>query len=177
MLSERIEAGRAVLYHAKMPLNFWTEAVVHVADIRNRFLFSGDKEETSYELLTASKPRVDHLRVFGSQCWTFVLRKLRKKLEPVSVERVLIACYEYSTYKEWFKDGTAPTRHVRIQENSFKERSWYFRIPNAVYVEDEAAGEQEELMDKHEVPSTEQRTSQSINLKQSNKFTAFLTPQ
>lgn len=61
-----MESPGTKLYHVSMPSEFWAEAVVHEADIRNRFIFPRSSSKTPDELLTGNKTRVDHLRVVGS---------------------------------------------------------------------------------------------------------------
>lgn len=70
-----IETAKAMMSHANLPLSFWAEAVVHAADIRNRFLSPRNHSMTSYEIMTGIKPRMDHLKVFGSISWSYVPKK------------------------------------------------------------------------------------------------------
>ena len=81
-----------MISHAKLPLSFWAEAVVHAADIRNRLLSPRNQHKASHEIMTGMKPRVDHLKIFGSICWTFFPKKLRKKMESNSEQRIVVGC-------------------------------------------------------------------------------------
>ena len=122
-----VEAARAMLQHAGMPTKFWAEAVVHAADIRNRFICPRESDRTSFELMTGKKPRVDHLRVFGSLTWTHVPKDRRKKLDSKSEEGVLISCFDNKLYKVWIRTRQAAviSRHVKIFEDQFPPARWY----------------------------------------------------
>lgn len=122
-----MESARSMILHAKMPRAFWAEAVVHAADIRNRFLCPRNEAKTSYELMTGIVPRMDHLKVFGSLAFTLVPKELRKKLDNKSVQGVVVGCFENSQFKVWIPSTKAAVlaRHVNVLENTFPPRDWY----------------------------------------------------
>ena len=100
-LAERVkrtlmESARAMMFHGKLPVAFWADEVVHDADIRNRFICPRSDRKTAYELMKNTKPRVDHLRVFGSLAWAFVPKEQRRKLDAKSEECAVIGCFENS---------------------------------------------------------------------------------
>ena len=103
-LAERVkrtlmESARAMMFHGKLLVAFWAEAIVHTADIRNRFICLRSVRKTAYELRKNTKPRVDHLRVFGSLAWAFVPKEQGRKLDVKSEEGAVIDCFENSHYK------------------------------------------------------------------------------
>ena len=116
-----------MLDHAGMPRQFWAEAVAHTSDIRKRFFRLGSKNMTSYKLLIDQKPRIDHLRVFGSPAWVMIPKEKRKKLDVKSEEGVVIRCLENSFYKVWLRERQIALflRDVRIDKTSFPARVWY----------------------------------------------------
>ena len=116
-----VECAKSMLFHAKLPTQFWAEAISFAADVRNRFLCPRVRQKTSFELMTGKIPRVDHLRVFGSTAWTFVPKERRKKLDAKSECGVMVGCFENSLYKVWIPERRTAllTRHVRILENNF----------------------------------------------------------
>ena len=122
-----MESARAMMQHANLPKQFWAEAVATAADIRNRFLCPRSDSTTSYEMLTGRKPRVDHIRVFGSKTWVHVPKEKRKKLDTKAREGVILACYDNSQYKVWMKYSGKPVmaRHVRVLENVFPSNDWF----------------------------------------------------
>lgn len=60
-----IDGTRSLLSQSGLSRKFWAEAVVQMANIRNRFFDPRLSDQTSFETAIGSKPRVDHLRVFG----------------------------------------------------------------------------------------------------------------
>ena len=63
---------------------------MHAAEIRNRFICPRSDFKTAYELMTSTKPRVDHLRVFGSLAWA-LYRKNRDASWMLRVRRALLS--------------------------------------------------------------------------------------
>ena len=112
-----MESARAMLDHAGMPRQFWAEAVAHASDILNRFFRPGSKNVTSYESLIGRKPRIDHLRVFGSHAWVMIPKEKRQKLDVKSGEGVVIGCLENSLYKVWLRERQIAlfSRDVRVE--------------------------------------------------------------
>lgn len=94
----------------------------------------------------------------------------------MSVEAVVVACYEYSTYKVWLKDGrTALTRHVKIRENSFNERTWYTAIPNAVFMDDESPIDQVQPKVRQDLPTKPRMQMQPAHEKPASSVTRVVT--
>ena len=122
-----VESTRAMLTHAGLPLSFWAEAAVHAADLRNRFFCPRDGKVTSFELVTGRKPRVDHLRIFGSHAWVHIPTQRRRKLEDKSEEGLIIGCRENSQYKIWLRHRKEAvfSRDVKIDENRFPGFEWF----------------------------------------------------
>lgn len=116
-----------MLIHARVPTEFWAEAVVHAADIRNRFHCPRNRKKTSYEVMVGRVPRVDHVKVFRCTAWLHIPRNKRKKLERKSEKGVVIGCYENSLYKLWIgsRKKAVFARHVKIFEKQFQNRDWY----------------------------------------------------
>lgn len=122
-----MESARAMMHHGKLPKQFWAEAVVTAADVRNRFFCPGNESTTSYEMLTGRKPRVDHIRVFGSKAWVHVPKEKRKKLDIRAKEGIIVGCYDNSQYKVWMKQSGSMqlARHLRVLENDFPGKHWF----------------------------------------------------
>ena len=67
-----IEGARSILYHAKLPIKFWAEAVSTVVYLRNRSPAFALKGKTPYEFWFGKRPDVSNLRVFGSICFVHI---------------------------------------------------------------------------------------------------------
>ena len=66
---------RAMLKDAGLPLEFWDEAVEADAYIRNRTASGPEingKCTSPEEAYTGEKPSIDHIRVWGGKCYSYV---------------------------------------------------------------------------------------------------------
>ena len=130
-----LESARSMVRHAGLPKQFWAEATVHAADIRNRFFGPQKQEVTSFELLMGSKPRIDHRRAFGALSCVHISKQKRKKHDSKSEEGIISACYERIQDKVWLRStcNSIIYRDVRIDETTFPGRNW-FAIEDVIVV-------------------------------------------
>ena len=77
--------ARCSLIDAKLPKTLWTYAVMAAAYIRNR-CFNDRLGKTPYEALTALRPNMNSMHVFGSVCYAYIQNP--KKLDPRSREGI-----------------------------------------------------------------------------------------
>jgi hypothetical protein len=89
---------RCLLFQAKVPGEFWGEAMLTANHLRNLVPTKAGKK-TPYELFTGKVPDVSNLRVFGCCAFVQVPAKLRGKLDKRSVKGILVG-YENSR-KAW----------------------------------------------------------------------------
>ena len=61
-----MEMTRCLLYEKKLPLKLWVEGVNTAAYLLNRMITEVLGEQSPYELWYGTKPRIDHLKIFGS---------------------------------------------------------------------------------------------------------------
>ena len=64
-----VEMGLTLLYHAKIPLQFWDNAFQTACYLINRLLTSTIKNLSPFEKLFNQAPDYNFLRVFGCACW------------------------------------------------------------------------------------------------------------
>ena len=93
-ISERLnrtlmEKVRSMLYHSKLPLRFWAEALMVATHVRNCSPTCA-LEETPYERWNNEKPDVSVLRVFGCKAYARVPDEKRKKLDPKSQKCIFV---------------------------------------------------------------------------------------
>ena len=81
-----VEMTRCMLKDSGLDKSYWCEALMTAADIRNVVPNSSNKKSSPYEMLFKRKPRIDHMRVFGSQCYAHVTKEKRKKLDDSGVK-------------------------------------------------------------------------------------------
>ena len=79
-----------MIYHAKVPLKFWAEAVNTAVYLLNRSPTSALKDKTPFECWFGEKPDVSNLRVFGCICFVHMPDNLRKKLDPKSNKTIYV---------------------------------------------------------------------------------------
>ncbi|GJR07783.1 retrovirus-related pol polyprotein from transposon TNT 1-94 [Tanacetum coccineum] len=84
-----IEAARAMLSAAKVPLFFWAEAIATACFTHNRSLVIPRHEETPYHIINGRKSSIKFVYVFGSLCYIVRdgenLDKIKEKVETIRV--------------------------------------------------------------------------------------------
>ena len=79
-----------MIYHAKVPLKSWAEAVNTAVYLRNRSPTGVLKDKTPFECWFGEKPDVSNLRVLGSICFVHTPDNLREKLDPKSTKAIFV---------------------------------------------------------------------------------------
>ena len=85
-----IESARSMIYHARLPIEFWAEAVNTAVYIRNRSPTTALKNKTPFECWFNHKPDVSNLRVFGSLCYIHIPDQKRQKLDAKSYKGIFV---------------------------------------------------------------------------------------
>ena len=67
------------------------------AEIRNVLSNSSNERSSPFEIVFKKEPRLDHMRVFGEQCYAHVPKEKRKKLDDTGVK-----CY-FLGYEKIYK--------------------------------------------------------------------------
>ena len=75
-----VEAVRTMLADSKLPQQFWAEALSTAVYLRNRSPAKA-VDVTPFEAWTGTKPRVEHLRVFGCSAYAHIAKEERQKLD------------------------------------------------------------------------------------------------
>ena len=99
----------------------WCEAMAMAAYIRNRVPNRNRTDSTPYELLYGKKPKVGHLRVFGSPAFVKVPEVQRKSIDPKSRKTIFVG----------FDSMT--DRHLRVYDRELRRVD----IVSDVIVEDQ----------------------------------------
>ena len=61
-----------MIHHAKLPLNFWAEAVNTAVNLHNGSPTVALMDRTPFECLFGRKPDISNLRVLGCVCYMHV---------------------------------------------------------------------------------------------------------
>ena len=126
---------RATLYHAKLPLFLWAEAVATIVHVRNLCPTSSFKGMTPYQRFFSVKPDVGHLRVFGCTAFAHIPDEKRRKLDPKSVKGIFVGYPTGSKgYKIFIPESRKMirSRDVKFLENTITSSS---KVTPAVYPE------------------------------------------
>lgn len=81
-----IEMTRCMIKDSGLDKSYWCEALMTATDIRNVLPNASNKRSSPYEMVFKRKPRIDHMRVFGAQCYAHVAKAGRKKLDDSGVK-------------------------------------------------------------------------------------------
>ncbi len=130
---------RSMLKYKNVADEFWAEAVVTAAYIRNRVTSrSLPKNKTPFDLWFGKPPNISHLRVFGSKCWYKINQPHQSSLDNRACEAIMLG---YATnrkaYKLWDsgKGEVVVSRDVLFDETSaargFSQEHAQFEYPDA----------------------------------------------
>ena len=119
-----VESARSMLHHAKLPLQFWAEAVNTAVYLRNRCPTVSLEAKTPFECWFNRKPDISHLRTFGSICYVHIPDSQRQKLDAKSYKAIFVG-YPLNTkgYKVFnlARGSFSRSRNVVFNENVFHE--------------------------------------------------------
>eukprot|EP00253_Pinus_taeda_P026732 PITA_26732 len=79
-----VEMARSMLQHKNVPNKFWAEAVFTVVYLLNRSPTQAVKGKTPEEVWSGCKPKISHLKVFGSIAYVWIPTAKRSKLDSKS---------------------------------------------------------------------------------------------
>ena len=162
------EMARSMLYHAKLPVCYWEEAVMTAIYIRNRCITTADNKRTPEEIWSGKKPHIGHLRVFGCDAYVHVPDQDRTKLQSKSKKGIFIG---YDETKQGYKvydmeaNKTIVSRDVLFNEHSFtfgrsKGKAMYMS-PNVLVNESSTSYETELDTLIHSLTNSESMTSET----------------
>ena len=112
---------RSLLFESGLPDSFWGLAAMTAAYLRNRAPIGGSGK-TPEEILTGSKPRVDHLRVFGCVAYAWQNRP-HGKLDADAVKCIFIRYYK--TERQYSLYDPARKAFIRASTVDFYEKERY----------------------------------------------------
>ena len=108
---------------ARLPQRFWAETLSTTVYLRNRCSTKAVEKATPFEAWFGEKPRVDHLRVFGSTAYAHVAKDERGKLDS-KAKRCIFLGYGTETkgYRLYYqtKKCVFLSRDVVFKENEVK---------------------------------------------------------
>ncbi|GBN37520.1 Retrovirus-related Pol polyprotein from transposon TNT 1-94 [Araneus ventricosus] len=81
-----VEAARSMLHAKDLPDKLWAEAVNMAAYVLNRTEPTPEAGKSPYEIWFKRKPSVDHLKIFGSECFTHIPKQKRRKFDKNAIK-------------------------------------------------------------------------------------------
>ena len=85
-----VETARSVMSHAKMPVEFWAEAISTAVYLQNHSPTISQPGITPFECLFNRKPDVSNLKVFGCLAFAHIPKSQRKKFDEKSKKTVFV---------------------------------------------------------------------------------------
>jgi hypothetical protein len=103
---------RTLLFQNNAPKIFWSEAVLIVTYLINRFPCANLSFKSCLEILYNQKINLDHLKVFGCTC--FVHKNRLDKLDFTSTKAIFVG---YSIQQKWYKCYDPKNKKFFISKN------------------------------------------------------------
>ena len=88
------KAMLCLLKDARLPFKFWAEVINTACYVQNR-LFNSVIKDTPFHQFYGVKPKVSHLRIFGSTAWVHISKQLRQKGASKTKKAIFVG-YEQS---------------------------------------------------------------------------------
>ncbi|GFV59392.1 retrovirus-related Pol polyprotein from transposon TNT 1-94 [Trichonephila clavipes] len=83
-----VECARSIIFAANLPLKLWAEAVNTYVYVLNRTGPTSFKDKSPYELWFSKEViSIDHLRVFGTECFVHVPQQKKKEMGQKECQR------------------------------------------------------------------------------------------
>lgn len=115
-----------MLFDNNLEANFWAEAVCAAAHVLNRSPSRCVVDKTPEEIWSGKRPDVSHIRVFGCKAMMMIPKQKRTKLEPKSLECIMVGYAQGSKAYRLFDPVNRRihiSRDVVFQEHEVIDRS------------------------------------------------------
>ena len=120
-----VESSRSMLLDADLPQRFWAEAVSTANYLKNRCPSRAVKGMTPYEAWHGTRPKVEHLRVFGCESYAHIPKDERRKFDSKARKCILLGYGErtkgYRLYDP-VQQKVLHSRDVRFNEEEKQVR-------------------------------------------------------
>ncbi|KAG6489510.1 hypothetical protein ZIOFF_050781 [Zingiber officinale] len=113
--------AKSMIHEKGLPKTFWAEAFYTVVYLSNRCPTTAIPNKTQFETWSGRKPSVNHLKVFGSICYSQIPKVKRSKLDECSERCIFVS---YSTMSKGYKlfslkgSQVIISRDVQVDENA-----------------------------------------------------------
>lgn len=118
-----IEMGKCMLFDANLERRFWGEATMTANFIQNLLPWKS-VPKTPYELWFGKQPNYADLHRFGDECFVFVPKEKRKKLDEKAIAAIFVGYDQASKAARCYvpeKDRVVVSRDVTFTVNNMKK--------------------------------------------------------
>ncbi|KAL2230672.1 UNVERIFIED_CONTAM: Retrovirus-related Pol polyprotein from transposon RE1 [Sesamum indicum] len=109
-----LQIARSLLFHASLPMKFWTEALLMATYLVNRLPAQRLNWKTPYELLYKRKPTYEHIKVFGCLCFAANVLAFKRKFEPRATRCIFLG---YVQGIKWYKVMDLSTGKIHVSRD------------------------------------------------------------
>ncbi|KAG6524805.1 hypothetical protein ZIOFF_014749 [Zingiber officinale] len=116
-----VEMAKSMMHEKGLPKIFWAEAVYTAVYLSNRCPTTAIPNKTPFEAWSGRRPSVNHLKVFGSICYSQIPKEKRSKLDESSERCIFVG---YSTMSKGYRlfnlqlGQVIISRDVQVDENA-----------------------------------------------------------
>ncbi|KAG6484843.1 hypothetical protein ZIOFF_053368 [Zingiber officinale] len=116
-----VEMAKSMMHEKGLPKIFWAEAVYTTVYLSNRCPTTAIPNKTPFEAWSGRRPSVNHLKVFGSICYSQIPKEKRSKLDESSERCIFVG---YSTMSKGYRlfnlqlGQVIISRDVQVDENA-----------------------------------------------------------
>ncbi|KAG6483038.1 hypothetical protein ZIOFF_059678 [Zingiber officinale] len=116
-----VEMTKSMMHEKGLPKIFWAEAVYTAVYLSNRCPTTAIPNKTPFEAWSGRRPSVNHLKVFGSICYSQIPKQKRSKLDESSERCIFVG---YSTMSKGYRlfnlqlGQVIISRDVQVDENA-----------------------------------------------------------
>eukprot|EP00253_Pinus_taeda_P027273 PITA_27273 len=130
-----VEMARSMLQHKSVPNKFWAEAVFTAVYLLNRSPTQAVKGKTPEEVWSGRKPKISHLKVFGSIAYVWIPAAKRSKLDSKSQKLMMTG---YSDHHKAYRLIDIPTGRLSLNwDVVFVEDRGFFQSSSEQYSTDQ----------------------------------------
>lgn len=97
-----VKSARSMLIAKNLPEYLWAEAIQTASYVLNRTISKQMDGMTAYEKWFKRKPKIEHMKIFGSDAYKNIPKEKRNKLDPKSKKMIFVGYEGDSTnYRLW----------------------------------------------------------------------------
>lgn len=165
-----VEAARTMLHAKNLPEKLWAEAVSTAAYVINRTGPSAEEGKCPFELWYKKTPSIDHIKIFGTDCYVHIPKQKRRKFDRKATKGQLVGyCSDKDGFRIWIPNSNEIilSRDVVFNENEEATSTVKFSSPEEENEEYVNINIKEEGQEVGEVEITKRN---SIEENETNKY-------